>query len=103
MPHIAAAQSAGCLVEVQIAANAHSPLEAIASKSSVATSANVHEAASRFVTAYCVARLRSVRTRPVMSRAIFDAPITLPVSSLIGETASETSNAVPSLRRQTVS
>ena len=38
-----------------------------------------------------------------MSRAIFEAPITFPISSLIGQTASETSSAVPSLRRKTVS
>ena len=39
----------------------------------------------------------------VMSRAIFEAPIILPVRSLIGETVSETSINEPSLRRRTVS
>jgi hypothetical protein len=35
-------------------------------------------------------RSASVRLRSVMSRTIFDAPTTLPVSSLIGETVRET-------------
>ena len=37
-------------------------------------------------------------SRPLISRAIFDAPITRPVSSRIGETVREMGMSVPSLR-----
>ena len=40
---------------------------------------------------------------PLMSRAIFDAPMTLPSASTIGDTVIEMSSSVPSLRRRTVS
>ena len=38
-----------------------------------------------------------------MSRAIFDPPTILPVSSFIGETVNEMSIKLPSLRRRIVS
>jgi hypothetical protein len=41
--------------------------------------------------------------RAVMSRAIFEAPMIRPGESRTGETVSETSISVPSLRRRTVS
>jgi hypothetical protein len=37
-----------------------------------------------------------------MSRAIFDAPTTRPLPSLMGDTVSDTSISVPSLRRRVV-
>ena len=40
---------------------------------------------------------------PVMSRPIFEAPMILPLASLMGETVSEISTRLPSLRRRTVS
>jgi hypothetical protein len=45
----------------------------------------------------------SVCFRPVTSRAIFEAPMMRPASLRIGETLSETSMMVPSLRRRFVS
>jgi hypothetical protein len=38
-----------------------------------------------------------------MLRAIFEAPMILPLASLIGETVNDTSSAVPSLHARTVS
>ena len=38
-----------------------------------------------------------------MSRAIFETPTTRPVASRTGDTVSEMSTSVPSLRRRTVS
>ena len=47
--------------------------------------------------------LASCCRRSLMSRAIFDAPTILPSALPIGETVSETSTGVPSLRTRTVS
>jgi hypothetical protein len=38
-----------------------------------------------------------------MSRAIFEAPTIVPLPSTIGETVTETSTSLPSLRRRLVS
>jgi hypothetical protein len=38
-----------------------------------------------------------------MSRAVFDAPTTVPSAFLMGDTVSEISTKLPSLRRRTVS
>ena len=45
----------------------------------------------------------SIRLRAVMSRAIFEAPMTAPAASLIGDTVREMSSSVPSFRTRTVS
>ena len=45
----------------------------------------------------------SARFRSLMSRAIFDAPMTVPSSSRIGDTVSEIGTSDPSLRRRIVS
>ena len=60
----------------------------------------VDEAVQRLAAA---AHVLSARLRAVMSRAILDAPTMRPLSSMIGETASEMSSSEPSLRRRTVS
>ncbi|HEX8852439.1 MAG TPA: PAS domain S-box protein, partial [Pyrinomonadaceae bacterium] len=56
----------------------------------------VRDASGRIVGASKIAR-------DVMSRAIFDAPTMRPSASFTGETVSDTSTKVPSLRRRTVS
>ena len=50
-----------------------------------------------------LAELRFGALRSVMSRAIFEAPTIVPSPSRIGETVSEMSTRLPSLRRRTVS
>jgi hypothetical protein len=51
----------------------------------------------------CSLSCLSRRLRSVMSRAIFDAPRIFPSGPRMGETVSEMSMSVPSLRRRTVS
>ena len=48
-------------------------------------------------------RSSSARCRSLMSRAIFEAPTTVPCSSRIGETLKETATRPPSFRSRTVS
>ena len=48
-------------------------------------------------------RASSARLRPVLSRAIFEAPTMAPLLSLIGEMVAEMLILLPSLRTRTVS
>jgi hypothetical protein len=62
----------------------------------------------RFLARWSTSRARRCRRasaslRSVISRAIFEAPTTLPSVVLIGDTVSEMSTRLPSLRRRTVS
>ena len=51
----------------------------------------------------CSRAAASSLVRSVTSRAIFEAPMMVPLSSLIGETVSDTAISAPSLRWRVVS
>jgi hypothetical protein len=64
--------------------------------------------ANRFFTLCCISPIRRrccscARIRSEMSRAIFDAPTTIPCSFLIGDMVSEMSTSEPSFLRRFVS